>query len=63
MPKETNKTYKNISGTTQELIGVGLVEAGGTIETSAILNNGNFELVVKPKVETTKKPDKQDKQK
>lgn len=44
-------TYKNISGVKQDVTGIGSVEAGGTITTSAIINNSNFELVEEPKKE------------
>lgn len=45
------KKYKNISDSTQELIGVGVVAPGATIETSFDVNNGNFELVQEKKAE------------
>lgn len=68
MTTKTRK-YKNVSESEQELIGVGLVKAGETVETSAIINNGNFELVEEPKAapakdakgEATKKSLKEDK--
>lgn len=41
--------YKNVSMTTQELIGYGVVVAGAVIETSEPLHNPNFQEVVEPK--------------
>jgi len=37
--------YKNISNQTQALIGFGVVEPDGIIETEEEINNPNFELV------------------
>lgn len=51
-------TYKNISGMPQDLIGYGHVEAGATIETSDIINNGNFELQSSAAVEKPSEPKK-----
>lgn len=45
------KKYKNISSTTQELMGVGIVAAGEIIQSSVEINNGNFELVEEKKPE------------
>ena len=45
------KKYKNISDSTQELMGVGVVAPGEIIETSVDVNNGNFELVEEKKSE------------
>lgn len=36
--------YKNISNTTQTLIGVGIIKAGQKFEVSEKVVNGNFEL-------------------
>lgn len=41
--------YKNISSQTQEIIGIGVVKPGETIETKKIINNSNFELVSEKK--------------
>lgn len=51
MPVEKKNTYKNISDSTQELIGVGVVAPGETIETTFSVNNGNFELIQEKKAE------------
>lgn len=65
MSVEKKNIYKNVSESAQELIGVGLVQPGETVETSAIINNGNFELVEKPvaapapKEDSAKKPAKE----
>ena len=65
MSVETKRIYKNVSESAQELIGVGVIQSGETVETSAIINNGNFELVekplteTKPKAEATKQPVKE----
>jgi hypothetical protein len=40
--------YKNISHTTQSLIGVGEVKPGETIEVETLIENPNFELVKEP---------------
>lgn len=45
------RTYKNISGVQQDVTGIGSVPAGETITTSAVINNGNFQLVEEPKKE------------
>jgi len=37
--------YKNTSNQTQELIGFGVVEPDGIIETKEEINNPNFELI------------------
>ena len=37
--------YRNKSNQKQELIGFGVVKAGGIIETKRKINNPNFELV------------------
>lgn len=39
------KRYKNISNSSQNLIGIGVCEPGETIETNEEIVNGNFELV------------------
>ena len=44
MSKET-RTYKNVSGRDLDVIGVGVVKAGETIQSHAILNTPNLELV------------------
>lgn len=46
--------YKNKSKQTQELIGYGVVEPDGIIETEREINNSNFELIK----EINKKEDK-----
>jgi len=57
MSEKTYK-YKNISSQDQQLMGVGFVPAGETVETSAIIHNGNFALVDSPKEEAKPKPPK-----
>ena len=47
--------YRNKSNQKQELIGFGVVEAGGTIETKKRINNPNFELVEETKPKRGKK--------
>jgi len=42
MSEVKKHVYKNVSGMDQELIGHGMVKAGALVETSDILNNGNF---------------------
>lgn len=38
-------TYKNISNNEQNLIGFGLVKAGGTITVSRAIENPNFQFI------------------
>lgn len=47
---EVNK-YQNISGVTQNVIGFGVVEPEGIIETKATLLNPNFKKLEKSKSE------------
>ena len=46
--------YKNISKQTQTLIGFGVIEPEGTIETQEKINNPNFKLVEESKEEGIK---------
>jgi len=41
--------YRNISKQTQDLIGFGVVDPDGIIETTQKINNPNFELVLREK--------------
>ena len=50
--------YKNISSTTQTLIGYGEVEPGKKIETDQEIHNQNFELVEDAEKEKPKKTKK-----
>ena len=47
--------YKNISKQTQTLIGFGVVEPNGLIETKNKINNPNFKLVEVEKPKEVKK--------
>lgn len=44
MSQSKKYRYQNISGQPQELIGYGIISAGGIIETEEPVDNPNFEL-------------------
>lgn len=50
-------TYKNTTKQDIALIGLGVVKAGGTIETDQVVENPNFQLV---EVDNSKKSKKED---
>lgn len=56
------KHVRNVSGITQEVIGVGIVEADATIEVPADFNNANFEdaKAATPKPKKDEKETKED---
>ncbi len=45
MSESKQLTYRNKTGVTQDLIGVGIVDAGKTITVTEPIHNPNFELV------------------
>lgn len=52
--------YKNISGRTLNVIGVGIVKPDGIIDVDKDkFNNANFEKVIKNTVDNTEKPAEQ----